>query len=106
MITPTKGLGGLPPVIKPQAYGTGMLPSARAQASPGQFDQVNISQTSTRESQFFQTLVSRLSGEIRTANTTGVIAQVKEQVRSGSYLPDPVDIAARLLLRGESSEDF
>ena len=104
MIISTKSLGGTPPAIKPHAYGAGQLPSSRPQAVSGQFDQVNISQTNTRESQFCQALVSRLSGEIRTSNTTGTIAQVKQQVQNGTYLPDPADIAVRLLLRGDSSE--
>jgi anti-sigma28 factor (negative regulator of flagellin synthesis) len=104
VIISSNGLGGTPPAIKPHAYGAGQLSPSRTQAASGQFDQVNISQTNTRESQFCQALVSRLSGEIRTSNTTGTIAQVKQQVQSGTYLPDPANIAARLLLRGDSIE--
>lgn len=104
MIISTKGLGGLTPAMKPHAPGAGQVPPSRAQVAAGQFDQVNISQTNTRESQFCQALVSRLAGEVRTANTTGTITQVKQQVQNGTYLPSPEGIAARLLLKGDSIE--
>ncbi len=106
MIIPTNGFSGIPPVIKSHTYGGGQIPSPRTQAVTGQFDQVNISQANTREHQFCQELVSRLVGETRTANTTGTISQVKQQVQSGTYQPDPSDIAARLLLRGDSIESI
>jgi len=105
VIIPTKGLGGVPPVMKPHAYGGGQIPPSRTQAVTGQFDQVNISHSNTRERQFCQELVSRLVGEIRTINTTGTISQVKQQVQNSTYQPEPANIAARLLLRGDSIEN-
>lgn len=104
MIIPTKGFGAVPPVMKSHTYSGGQIPPSRTQTVTGQFDQVNISQASTRESQFCQELVSRLVRETRTVNTTGTISQVRQQVQSGTYQPDPADIAARLLLRGDSIE--
>ncbi len=46
-------------------------------------------------------LVSRLSQEVRTSTTTGDIAALRQQVASGTYTPDPMAIAARILFLGE-----
>lgn len=48
-------------------------------------------------------LVGRLTQEIRAVNTTGDIAALRAQVANGSYTPDPVAIARRMLLLGENA---
>ena len=43
-------------------------------------------------------MVSRLSQEVRTANTTGDIQELRREVSAGEYHPDPMAIAGRMLL--------
>jgi hypothetical protein len=43
-------------------------------------------------------MVSRLSREVRTANTTGDIQELHRQVSAGEYRPDPMAIAGRMML--------
>ena len=45
--------------------------------------------------------VSRLSREVRTANTTGDIQELRRVVSAGEYRPDPMAIAGRMLLMVE-----
>lgn len=45
--------------------------------------------------------VSRLSQEVRTATTTGRIQELRQAVSSGEYVPDPVEIAKRMLFHLE-----
>ena len=46
-------------------------------------------------------MVSRLSREVRTANTTGDIQELRRVVSAGEYRPDPMAIAGRMLLMVE-----
>ena len=46
-------------------------------------------------------LVSRLSQEVRTATTTADIRELRQQVASGTYQPDPAAIAKRMLFAME-----
>jgi negative regulator of flagellin synthesis FlgM len=43
-------------------------------------------------------VVSRLSREVRTANTTGDIQELRREVSAGEYRPDPMAIAGRMML--------
>jgi negative regulator of flagellin synthesis FlgM len=72
---------------------------ARAAASP-KYDSVTIS-SQTEEGRFRQELVSRLSQQVRTATSTGDIQRLKQQVADGTYEPDPMRIAARILYMTE-----
>lgn len=65
-----------------------------------QYDSITLSHTEG-SNRFQQELVSRLSQEVRTANTTGDIQRLKQQVASGQYIPDPMAIAGRMLLLPE-----
>ena len=47
---------------------------------------------------FQMEMVSRLSQEVRTANTTGDIQELRREVSAGEYHPDPMAIAGRMLL--------
>ena len=49
------------------------------------------------ESDFRRCLVSRLANEVRTANSTGDIQALRAQVSAGTYTPDCMAIAGRLL---------
>ena len=46
-------------------------------------------------------MVSRLSREVRIANTTGDIQELRREVSAGEYRPDPMAIAGRMLLMVE-----
>jgi len=48
-------------------------------------------------------LVSKLSQEVRTSTTTGDIAALRQQVADHAYTPDPMAIAARMLMLGEGA---
>ena len=45
--------------------------------------------------------VSRLSREVRTSTTTGRIQELRQAVSSGTYVPDPAEIAKRILFHLE-----
>jgi negative regulator of flagellin synthesis FlgM len=64
------------------------------------YDSVSISQQTT-ESRFQKELVSRLEKEVRTAVSTGDIQELKEAVEENRYVPDPMRLAARILLIDE-----
>jgi len=75
--------------------------ASKTQAPQGsKYDSVTLS-TPSRDSRFHMGLVSRVSQEVRTATTTGDIADLRQQVASGEYTPDPMAIAARILFLGE-----
>ncbi len=46
-------------------------------------------------------LQSKLSQEVRTATTTGTLANLRREVQSGQYQVDARSIAKKLLLMGE-----
>lgn len=71
---------------------------------PPNFDQIEISSRPTGEEKQILDLVSRISQELRTRPTHTQIESLQEEVRSGSYHPDPECIAAAMLLIDK--EDF
>ena len=73
--------------------------SARAQE--GHYDQITLSARPGEESGSFRALVSDLSRQVRTVNTTGKIQELRRQVASGQYRPDARETAARMLLMAE-----
>ena len=42
-------------------------------------------------------MVSRISQEVRTATTTGDIQALKQEVAAGEYVPNPMEIADKIL---------
>lgn len=89
-------------VVPTQVYRTKTEREGRVQAAvnSNNYDSVTLS-TSSQSSRFHMSLVSRLSQEVRTATTTGDIANLRQQVLSGTYTPDPMAIAGRILFLGE-----
>lgn len=65
------------------------------------YDSVSISSAPTGESRFQMDVVSRLAKEVRTSTTIGEIQTLRQQVASGTYVPDPMAIAARIMFLGE-----
>ncbi len=47
-------------------------------------------------------MVSRIAQEVRTSTTTADIRQLRQAVQSGSYAPDPCEIARKMLFLGEA----
>jgi negative regulator of flagellin synthesis FlgM len=74
--------------------------SRTAVAASPKYDSVTLS-SQTEESRFRKELVSRLSGEVRTATSTGDIQRLRQAVAEGSYTPDPMVIAGRILYLDE-----
>jgi len=70
-------------------------------SSRTQYDSVTLSSPRTGESRFQMEMASRLTQQVRTVTTTGDIASLRQQVSSGTYAPDAMNIAARMLLLGE-----
>ena len=98
----SSGYGAISSIGPAKVYRTKTGRGERAKTSPGgnQYDSVTIS-ASSQDSRFHMGMVSRLSQEVRTATTTGDIAALRQQVASGTYTPDPMAIAARILFLGE-----
>lgn len=75
--------------------------------SPGEkinkYDSVSFSAPASGEDKFRRALVGRLTQEVRAAHTTGDIAALRNQVASGTYAPDAMTVARRMLLLGEDA---
>ena len=100
MLTST-GSGAISSVGRTKTYYTaqkrgGNLPHV----SESNYDSVAISAPAGRRS-FQMEMVGRLSQEVRTATTTGDIQELRRQVSSGEYTPDPMAIARRMLFMVE-----
>lgn len=75
-----------------------------AQTSKGaSFDQItfNTRENMDENSRIQKEMVAKISHEVRTHNTTGKIAQLREEVQSGTYQVDAREIAARMFLIGD-----
>ncbi len=69
-------------------------------SAAGQFDQISFSQSLEGESKLYQETSAKIANEVRTHNTTSKIAELKEQVQSGTYQMDARETASRILLMG------
>lgn len=101
MIAPTSGL---PPVgapvhtyFQPQTQAAASKPGAAAESALPNRDSTAFPPAPAGESAFQKELVSRLSKEVRTATTTGDIRALRQAVSAGTYVPDPMAIAGRIL---------
>lgn len=93
-------------VTRHEGYISPILPSGArpggvqgGHSTEGSFDQITLSAPSDRNA--FRQMVSDLSYQVRTHNTTGKIQQLRRQVSAGEYRPDAMETAARMLLMGE-----
>lgn len=105
MLTPS-GYGAISPFAPAKVYRTSTERDSRTLTAAGNqphenYDSVTLSAPS--QGNRFLSMVSRLSQEVRTANTTGDIAKLRQEVAAGDYTPDPAAIAARILFLGEGS---
>jgi negative regulator of flagellin synthesis FlgM len=94
------------PPVKPAKLTQQVTPEREVHASAvsdPKYDSVALS-SQTEESQFYQQLVGRLSKEVRTATSTGDIRRLQQEIADGTYQPDPMRIAARILYLNEEDE--
>lgn len=88
---PISSIGRTKTYYPAQKRGTATLP-----LSGHNYDSAEFSAPAGRKS-FQMEMVSRLSREVRTANTTGDIQELRREVSAGEYRPDPMAIAGRML---------
>lgn len=98
-ITGTNAMSPLATQNKAVAYTGGTAKTDKGAS----FDQItlNTQREAQGEGRIQQEVASKLSHEIRTHNTTSKIAQLKEEVQSGTYQMDARETAARMLLMGD-----
>ncbi len=63
------------------------------------FDQVSITPRKGDAASFQTELNTKLSQEIQAATSTQTISELRRQVQTGEYKPDPVAIARRILMQ-------
>ena len=101
MLTSTTGSGAISPVGRTKGYYPAQKRGALSQPVSGpNYDSADFSAPAARRS-FQMELVSRLSHEVRTVDTTGDIQELRREVSTGEYTPDPMAIAGRMLLLAE-----
>lgn len=71
--------------------------AGKTSVSHGNYDSATFSHPVEGEQALQMSLVSRLSHEVRTTTTTGDIQELRRQVASGQYRPDPMAMAGRML---------
>lgn len=90
------------PLQKTDTRATGPVRTDRTGSADARYDSISLS-GSTQQSSApdFRQLVSSLSQQVRTYNTTSKVQELRAQVQSGAYTISPSDIAARMLLLEE-----
>ena len=88
---PAEGLRAYQP--QPQQYAA---PQTQKGALARRFDSVTIE---SGRGSFELELRGRVSQEVRTATSSGLVASLREQVRAGTYQVDFTGIARKMLLR-------
>ncbi|MBQ9348444.1 MAG: flagellar biosynthesis anti-sigma factor FlgM [Oscillibacter sp.] len=66
------------------------------------FDSVTIYAGEGRQSAYELELRSKISQEVRTATSSGMISELRQQIQGGTYRVDPSAIAQKMLLLGVS----
>lgn len=93
------GPGGVSPPIFTKLYAGAPGSGAPVRQVPeGKYDCVQLSPAPEGEKRFCLEFVGRLSQEVRATVTTHEIQTIRNQVHVGQYDPDPMSIAARILL--------
>lgn len=95
MLTST-GSGAISSVGRTKTYYPAQKRGRCPSPPPGPIMTLSISAPAGRRG-FQMEVVSRLSREVRTANTTGDIQELRREVSAGRYSPDPMAIAGRML---------
>ena len=82
-------------VYQSQAGGAARLQRGDANR---RFDSIMLSSSESAHGSFEMELRGKLSQEVRTATSLGQVAQLREQVQSGTYQVDAREIAKKMLL--------
>ena len=93
--------GYIAPVIPTGVRPSGGQSAEGVRSGEGSFDQITLSAYTRRSRGDFRQMVSELSHQVRTHNTTGKIQELRRQVSAGEYRPDARETAARMLLLAE-----
>ncbi len=102
----SSGYGAISALAPAQVYRTAKGQENRVRAAGevhNKYDSVSFSAPASGEDKFRMALVGRLTQEVRAVHTTGDIAALRAQVSAGSYTPDPMAIAKRMMLVGEEA---
>ena len=95
------GTEGISPIQKKTTLPRAAVGAERARRPDGRYDRFAPSAPLNQEERrSFLDAVSSLSHQVRTANTTGKIQELRSQVSSGEYRVDAREVAARMLLMG------
>ena len=99
------GTEGITPIQQNTARRVSRTGAERSGRRGGRYDCYTLSQApGQEESGSFRELAARLSQQVRTANTTGKIQELRRQVSAGEYQVEPRETAARMLLLMEEGE--
>ena len=90
------------PLQKTDTRAAGSVRTDRTGSADARYDSISLSGSAQQSNApDFRQLVSSLSQQVRTYNTTGKVQELRAQVQSGTYTISPSDIAARMLLLEE-----
>ncbi len=94
----TSSSGRIPPICPAKTYYTVQKQASVVKVNMNKsYDSVNFSSVLAGEDAMQKNMVSRISQEVRTATTTGDIQALKRAVAAGEYVPDPMEIADKIL---------
>ncbi len=96
-----KGTEGYLPIQKNAARPVSRALPGRTQAQDGCYDHCTLSARAEQTDRSFRDVVSSLSYQVRTHNTTGKIQELRRAVSSGEYNASARETAARMLLMEE-----
>lgn len=83
-----------------KAKGPGATKQGETQGVEKFYDQITLSSHKKGDEATLREVSANISHEVRTHNTTGKIAELRDQVQSGTYQADARETAARMLLMG------
>lgn len=89
------GTEGYLPLQKKTIPVAGPAGAGQIRQDSGRFDSYSLS---PGDSSGFRDAVASLAYQVRTANTTGKIQELRSQVQSGRYQISPREVAARMML--------
>ena len=89
------GTEGYLPIQKKSILATNAVSAGQVRQDGSRFDSYSLS---PGDSSGFREAVASLAYQVRTANTTGKIQELRSQVQSGQYQISPREVAARMML--------
>ena len=89
------GTEGYLPIQKKSILTANAAGASQVRQDGSRFDSYSLS---AGDSSGFREAVANLAYQVRTANTTGKIQELRSQVQSGQYEISPREVAARMML--------